>query len=277
MHAQYAPPNAEWNKPVEPFRIAGNVHFVGAEGISSFLVTTPGGHILIDTGFEETVPIVEAGVRKLGFRMEDIRIILVTHSHYDHSGGVATMKRKTGARLLTNPREVERFAAGGRNDFAFADRFAFPPVEVDGVLRDGEPVTLGGVAVTPHFTPGHTKGGTSYTIEAEDGGRRLRVVIACSVSAPGYKLVGNEKYPSLVSDLEGSITKLRSLPCDVFLGGHGWEFGLLEKARAKREGAAGNPFVDPAGYRAWLDRAETALRTELEKQKREALSKRASP
>ena len=267
LRGQFAPARPEWNRPVEPFRVAGNVYYVGASGVSAFLITTPQGHILVDTGFPETVALVELGVRKLGFRMEDISILLASHAHYDHAGGVAEVKSRTGARFLVNPAEVGPFSRGGKGDFAFGDTYAFRPLKPDGVLRDGGEVRLGGVVVTAHFTPGHTKGCTSYTTTVREGRNSYHVAILCSVSAPGYQLVNNRQYPGIVEDFQATFKKLRALPCDVFLAGHSWEFGLAEKLKARGNGASGNPFVDPEGYRRWVERSEAAFRKQLEEQR----------
>jgi len=263
---EYAPAVEEWNQPVEPFRVIGNVYYVGARNVSAILITTPEGHILIDTGFVETVPLIEASVKKLGFRMEDIRIAVASHAHYDHAGGLAAVKKRTGAAVLMNPGEVEQFARGGKNDFAFGDKVPFPPVVPEGLLSDGQRIELGGIALTAHFTPGHTKGCTSYSMEVVDGDRSYDLVYACSLTTPGYQLVDNERYPGIVEDLQATFGKLRSLPCDVFLAGHGWEFGLPAKREALDSGAGENPFIDPAAYRRFLDRGEAGLEDNLRKQ-----------
>jgi metallo-beta-lactamase class B len=262
LHAQYRPANAAWNKPVEPFRIVGNLYYVGASGVSVYLFTTPQGDVLLDTGFRETVPRIEANLKKLGLRMEDIRLLLATHAHYDHAGGLAAVRARTKARFLASPADAPLFAAGGRGDFQLGDRYSFPPVRPDGLLRDGEPVQLGGLSLTPHFTPGHTKGCTSWTTTIADGRRSYRVVIPCSLSAPDYRLVGNTKYPGIAHDFETSIATLRALPCDIFLATHAWDFDLPRKIEALKAGGA-NPFVDPAGYVQYLDRAQAALRRAL--------------
>ena len=265
--AQYAPANPEWNQPLEPFNIVGNIYYVGAHSVSSYLITTPEGHILLDTGFRETVPLIEANVVKLGFKMEDIRILVATHAHYDHAGGLADVKSKTKARLLLNPVEVEPFARGGKDDFAFGDRYAFPPVEGDGLLQDGEPIRLGGTALIPQFTPGHTKGCTSYTMAVREGDNTYNVVFACSLTAPDYQLVDNPKYPEIVQDYEKTFAKLGQLPCDVHLGGHRWEFGMAEKLAILERGGGGNPFVDPEGYKRFLDRSQAAFGEQLKEQR----------
>lgn len=267
LHAQYAPAQAEWNSPIEPFRVVGNLYHVGAHDVSSYLFTTPAGHILLDTGFHETVPQIEANLKKLGFKLEDIRIVITSHAHYDHTGGVAEVKRRANARLLANPAEAPLFGRGGKGDFAFGDRFAYPPVTPDGPLKDGEPVTLGGFSLTPHFTPGHTRGCTSWSAAIRDAARSYNVVIACSMSAPGYKLVANPLYPNIVEDYESSFTKLRALPCDIFLSLHSWDFDLHRKREALAAGAKQNPFVDPAALGRFLDRTQATLRKQVAEQR----------
>jgi metallo-beta-lactamase class B len=265
---QYAPAQAEWNRAIEPFRIVGNVYYVGASGVSAYLITTPAGHILVETGFRETAPIVEASIQKLGFRVADVRMILVGHGHYDHVGGVAELKARSGAKVVASAAEAPLLARGGKGDFALADRYAYPPVQVDRVVGDGEEIRLGGSVVTAHLTPGHTKGCTSWTAPIREGGKVLRVVFPCSVSAPGYQLVNNPEYPEIQRDYAKTIAKLRSLPCDVFLSQHGWDIELEEKLKAKAAEPGRNPFIDPEGYRRYLDRGEAAIRETVEKQSR---------
>jgi metallo-beta-lactamase class B len=264
----YAPANETWNHPVEPFRIVGNLYYVGASGVSAFLITTPDGHILLDTGFRETVPLVEISIAELGFRLADVRLLLASHAHYDHAGGMAAVMARTKARFVTSPKERDQFARGDREDFAFGNTVAFPPVEVDGVFQDGSQIGLGGIVMTAHFTPGHTQGCTSYSARIREGDHQYDVVFACSLTAPGYQLVDNPKYPGIVQDFKSSFARLRSLPCDIFLSGHPWDFGLDAKRKAQETGTGANPFVDPGGYRAWIDRSEAAFRKQLEAQRR---------
>jgi metallo-beta-lactamase class B len=254
--AQYAPAVPEWNRPVEPFRIVGDLYYVGASDVSSFLIATPAGHVLLDSGFRETAPLVEANVKKLGFRLEDVRILLISHSHYDHVGGMAEIKAHTKARLLASPAEAEMLARGGRGDFAFDDKYPYPPVTADGLLREGQEVRLGNAVLTAHFTPGHTRGCTSWSTTFTEGGRVYQVVIACSVTAPGYRLVGNPRYPGILQDFEATFAKLRALPCDIFLSLHSWDFGLERKMHVK----AVDAFVDREGWLAFLDKGQAAIR-----------------
>jgi metallo-beta-lactamase class B len=267
MPGQYAPAVSEWNRPVEPFRIAGSIYYVGASDVSSFLITSSQGHILIDTGFLETAGQVEANIRKLGFRLEDVRILLASHAHYDHVGGMAQLRAHTKARLLLNPIEVEQFARGGKGDFGFGDKYPFPAVKSDGLLRDGEPVRVGDATVTPHFTPGHTKGCASYSTMVREGNQSYHVVMPCSISAPGYRLIDNRQYPDIARDYESTFAKLRSLPCDIFLGSHGWDFGLADKLKSRSQNSGRNAFVDADGYRRWIDKGEQAFRKQIADQR----------
>jgi metallo-beta-lactamase class B len=266
--ARYAPANVKWNQPVPPFRIADNLYYVGAEGVASYLITTPAGDILLDTGFTETVPLVEASIRKLGFRVSDVRILLISHGHFDHAGGEAAMKAATHARLLVSPAEAPMLESGDKDDFAWGGKYSYQPVSPDGLLTDGQPVHLGGVALTPHFTPGHTKGCTTWTMTVRDHGELRHVVFACSLSTPDYQVVNNPRYQNIQKDLAASFATMRVLPCDIFLAAHPWEFDLDGKRAAltKNPAGAANPFVDPAGYRAYIDRAEAALRERVAQQ-----------
>lgn len=263
---QYAPANPQWNRQIEPFRIAGNLYYVGVADVSSYLITTPQGHILLDAGFRESAPIVEANVQKLGFRVADIRLLLISHGHYDHVSGMAAIQAHTRATLLANPVEVPLLRRGGKGDFAFGDTYPFPPLVPARLLHDGEDVRLGDAVLTAHFTPGHTKGCTSWTTTIRDGERSLHVVFPCSVSAPGYQLVDNPKYPGIQKDFAATFTLLRALPCDVFLGMHSWDFALPEKIRARAADPSRNPFIDPEGYRRFLDRGQAAIRETVLKQ-----------
>src|SRR4030095_15706394 len=157
-----------WNQPVKPFRIAGNLYYVGASDLSSLLIITPQGHILLDSGLVETEPQIQQNVAKLGFRLEDVKVLINTHAHYDHAGGLALLKRLTGATLMASEADAALLAAGGKGDPNFGDTLAYEPVKVDRILRDGDKVELGGVTLTAHLTPGHTKGNTTWTMTVND-------------------------------------------------------------------------------------------------------------
>jgi len=268
--AQSDPESRAWNRPVKPFRIIGNVYYVGAFEVSSYLITTPRGHILLDSGFAETVPQIRDNVKQLGFRLEDVKLLINSHAHYDHAGGLAELKALTGARLAASEADAAQLAAGGRGDFQWGDQLAFPPVAADRILHDGETIELGGVWMVAHLTPGHTKGNTTWTMEVKDGGKTYNVVFMGSTSAPGYKLVNNSKYPNIVADYQRSFRLLESLPCDVFLGPHGSFFSLQEKQALLEQGAAANPFIDPQGYRQFLENSKQGFYEQLKAQQAKA-------
>jgi metallo-beta-lactamase class B len=258
----FAQPDAEsrsWNRPVEPFRIAGNLFYVGASEIASYLVATPNGLIVIDGGFVETAPIIRANIEKLGFHFKDVRILLSTHAHYDHAGGLAALKEQTGAKLMASERDAPLLERGGKDDPQFGDKWPFPPVTPDRLLYDGDHVTLGGSTLTAVMTPGHTQGCTTWTMTVSEKGKSYHVVIVGSPTFPAYKLVGNEKYPDIVSDYHKTFETLQSLPCDIFLGAHGSFFNLSAKM-------VSHNFVDPDGYRAFVDRWAKAFERELKQQ-----------
>ncbi len=273
--AQPAVNPPEWTRPMEPFRIVGNLYYVGTADLTSYLFVTPKGDILLDTGLAENVSQVEANIAKLGFNVKKIKILLNSHAHYDHAGGLSAVKQLTGANLYASPADAQLMARGGKQDFAYADRVPYPPVKVDHILHDGEQVELGGTKLTAHFTPGHTKGCTTWTAEIRDQGKLYHLVFVCSTSFPSYKLVNNAAYPNIVSDYEHTFSVLQSLPCDIFLASHGSVFGLEQKAAEFRNSSTRNsrdlktnPFVDPAGYKDYVARSKAAFEEELHKQQR---------
>ncbi|MFT3828531.1 MAG: subclass B3 metallo-beta-lactamase [Opitutaceae bacterium] len=264
-----------WNQPVQPFKIIGNVHYVGASDIASYLIVTPEGHILLEGGFAETAPLIAKNIRALGFRVEDIKFLLTSHAHLDHAGGLAELKRLSGAQLVATAPEADGLARGGKGDFQWGDTLPFPPVTAERIVADGDTVSLGGVVLTARVTPGHTKGSTTWTMSATDAGKPCAVVFMASLTTPGYDLVANPQYPNLGADILRSCAILRALPCDAYLAPHGFAFGLAEK-RA-RLGAEPNPFIDPAGYRKAIDDTERQLRRRLEKATKQSPVSSASP
>ena len=254
----------KWNEPVEPFRIIGNVYYVGASDITSFLITTPKGHFLLDAGFAETVPQIKENVKRLGFKLEDVKFLLNSQSHSDHSAGFAELKRLTKATMIASEGDKASLERGGKDDPHWGNDAAYTPVKVDRVVKDGELLSLGGSRMKAVMTPGHTPGCTTWTIDVKDQGRNYNVVFVCSASVPnGYKLVGNEKYPGIVSDYETTFRVLKNLKPDIFLGAHGVFFDLLGKAQKHRTGKRPNPFIDPQGYKDYVTRAEKAFRESL--------------
>jgi len=262
-HAPYA--EANWTQPIEPFRIAGDIYYVGAKDLTSYLIVTPKGDILLDVGVQENAAMVQANIRKLGFDPRQIKYILNSHAHLDHAGGVTAMKRFTHAQFIASARDKPVLESGGRADFHFGPRPQFPPVKVDQVIGDGGKVALGGVTMTAHLTPGHTKGCTTWTMPVQVDGQTRQALFLCSLSIlTGYKLTGDPKYPEMGADYAHSYAVLHTLPCDVFLGAHGQFYGLLAKRQAMlAHPGAPNPFIDPAGCKAFIDRNEAAFRKKL--------------
>ena len=258
------------NQPIEPFRIIGNIYYVGADDVASYLIVTPAGMILIDGGFVETAPMIRANIAELGFDVHDVKILLSSHAHFDHVGGLAALKSLTGAQFYASAGDLPMLARGGHDDPQFGDRFPFPPIEADHVVRDGERVTLGDTTLVAHITPGHTKGCTTWTMTTTDEQKRYDVVFVGSASVPSeYNLVTNPKYPNAVADYRRTFAVLAKLPCDVFLGSHGSFFNLNEKRAALAKSRDPNPFVDPAGYKAYVESAEKQFRAAVKAQKPE--------
>lgn len=261
--------NPDWIEPFPPFRIAGNLYYVGSKDLASYLITTPQGHILINSDLETSPPLIRASIEKLGFKVSDVRILLISHAHWDHDGGSAAIKTLTGATYMVMDGDVSVVESGGKTDFQYGSTQAslYPPTKVDRVLHDGDEVKLGGTTLVAHLTPGHTKGCTTWTMKVSEAGKSYDVVIIGSPNVnDGYKLVGNPSYPGIVSDYERTFQVLKSLPVDIFLGAHGSYFDLQTKYPRLKEGAA-NPFIDPSGYKGYVADRERAYRTELAKQK----------
>jgi metallo-beta-lactamase class B len=242
--------NPDWTEPFPPFRIAGNLYYVGSKDLASYLVTTPQGLILINSDLETSVPLIRASVEKLGFKFSDIRILLISHAHWDHDGGSAAIKAITGATYMVMDGDMSVVESGGKTDFQYGNQptSLYPLTKVDRVLHDGDEVKLGSTTLVAHLTPGHTKGCTTWTMKVEDAGKTYDVVIVGSPNVnEGYKLVNNSAYPEIASDYERTFQVLKSLRVDFFLGAHGSYFDLQTKYARLKEGAAA-PFVDPAGY-----------------------------
>ncbi|HEX4773796.1 MAG TPA: subclass B3 metallo-beta-lactamase [Bryobacteraceae bacterium] len=254
----------KWNQPIPPYRVISNIYYVGTNYLASFLIRTPQGDILINPDYEQSVPLIRASVEKLGFAFSDIKIVLISHAHDDHAAGCALAKKLTHAKLMVMQADVPEIEGGGAGDFQYNSRW--PPAKVDRVLHDGDSVTLGGTTLVAHLTPGHTKGCTTWTTEVKDGSRTYHVVIVGSPNVnPGYKLIGNAKYPQIAADYEKTFSVLKSLRCDIFLGAHGVYYGMDDKLKKLRAGGP-NPFIDPEGYQAYVSDREQAFRSELRAQ-----------
>ena len=249
-------------------RVIGNVYYVGSNDLASFLITTPDGHILINSGFEETVPLIRAGVESLGFKMRDIKILLASHAHSDHVAGHAVARALTGAKVFVMQGDDGVIASGGEGQYLYT-RSRWKPCPVDRVLKDGDEVKLGGITLVARRTPGHTRGCTTWTWRVADGGKSYDVVVIGSPNVnPGYRLVDNKDYPEIADDFAATFRILKELPCDVLLGAHGGYYGMIEKyQRATREGAQANPFIDPEGYRNYVDLKQKAFEATLARQR----------
>lgn len=257
VHAQ----DASWTEPIEPFRIADNLYYVGTAGLSAFLLTSDEGHILIDAPLQENVRRVIDNIRRLGFSPEDVRMQLVSHAHFDHVGGVADMLEATGAALVVSEADAP-FLRRGR-DFGL-DASGYPPAAPARTIRHLEAVRVGDAELTAHVTPGHTPGCTSWSGSVEIEGARLTFLSVCSLSVlPMYRLVGDAPtYAGQARDYCRSVAHLRTLNPDIFLGAHPTWFGLEEKLAAFRTGNA-RAFVERERYRTYLDRAEQSIERAL--------------
>jgi metallo-beta-lactamase class B len=256
---------AAWNMPLKPFHIVGNLYYVGVQGISSFLITTPDGDILVDGGLPESAPLIEKSISDLGFRLTDVKFLLNSHAHHDHCGGLTALKKDSGAKMIASAGDSA--SSNGHRQLNCSDRVRpIRPVGVDRVIADGETVQLGGAVLTAHLTPGHTKGCTTWTMPVKEGEKTYQVVISCSTSVADNQLVHNRAYPTIASDYEQTFAKLRQLPCDVFLAPHGSLFHLDKKLASVREGRTG-AFVDPGELKKYVDESELAFRQELARQK----------
>jgi metallo-beta-lactamase class B len=262
--------NPSWVQSFTPFRIAGNLYYVGSQDLAAYLIVTPQGNILINSNLESSPPQIKQAIESLGFKYTDTKILLISHGHFDHCAGSAQIKRETGAKYEVMAEDVPVVESGGRNDFHYAQdkSMRFPPTKIDHVLHDGDTVSLGGASLTAHLTAGHTRGTTTWTMDEQDNGRTLHVVIVGSPNVnPGYKLVNNKSYPQIADDYRHQFEVLNKLPCDIFLGAHGVYFGLHEKYPRFKNGDK-NAFIDPDGYKAYISDRRQAFESELRKQSR---------
>jgi metallo-beta-lactamase class B len=250
---------AEWNKAHEPFRLFGNTFYVGTAGLSSVLITSSAGHILVDGALPQSAPLIDANIRALGFRTEDVRLIVSSHPHYDHAGGIAALQRASGARVAASASGARALEGGGPTpddpQFGFGRKAnEFPAVSGVTVVRDGETPGVGELAITAHLTPGHTPGSTTWSWRSCDGPRCYDIVYGDSltaVSAPGFRFTGDRSHPGLVDEFRRSISKVADLPCDILVTAHP-AFADLDGKLARRKSASGNdPFVDPNSCRAY--------------------------
>jgi metallo-beta-lactamase class B len=267
-----------WTTAIDPYRIAGDLYYVGSKDLASYLVVTPQGNILINSSLEASVPLIRSSVEKLGFRFADIKILLISHAHFDHDGGSAEVLRLTHARYMVMDGDVPVVESGGAKDFAYGAATGtpgsrYPAAKVDRVLHDGDEVRLGGAVLVAHKTAGHTRGCTTWTLREQDHGKILDVVIVGSWNVnPGFRLVDRPgqlaSYPGIEQDYERTFSVLKNLPCDVFLGAHGAYFDMLGKLKKLQAGATENVWVDPQGYQAAVAERKAAFEAELMRQEK---------
>jgi len=245
----------DWNKPVDPFRIIGNIYYVGTNELGAYLVKTPEGAILVDGGLPESAPLIAHSIEAIGVPLSGVKILLTTQAHFDHVGSLAELAQKTGGRVMVMAGDAELVEKGGHGDYLFGDTMAFPPAKVGEVLHDGSTITLGGTTLVAHLTPGHTKGCTTWTTTVREDGLTYAVVFPGSGSVnPGTRLVKNPSYPGIRADYEKTFRVLAAMHPDVFLGAHAGFFGLDDKRAALAAGKTPNPFIDPAGFQALVKR-----------------------
>jgi len=261
--------NEEWTRPFPPFKIIGNIYWVGSYDLSTYLITTPQGHILINTGVGDTAQKIKAGVEQLGFKMSDVKMITATHGHYDHVAGIADLKKMTGAQVVISEPDKELIETGGKADFRFGDTPSarFEPVKVDRTFKDGENLVLGGTALTAHLHAGHTKGATSFTTDVRENGKTYRVIIANMGSInPGVTVTGMPKYPGITQDYARTFMSQKEMKIDVWLASHASQFRLHEKYKP---GDPYNPdrFVDPNGFLESVRRLENAYLAQVAKER----------
>lgn len=258
-----------WTRPFPPFRMIGNIYWVGSYDLATYLITTPQGNILINTGVGETARQIKTSVEQLGFKIADTKILTATHGHFDHVAGMAELKRMTGAKLIVSEQDKELFESGGKLDFRFGETpgARFEPVAVDATLKDSDTISLGGTVLTAHHHPGHTKGATSFTLNVRESGKTYRVVIANMGSInPGVTVSGMAKYPGIAEDYARTFKAQKDMQIDVWLASHASQFKLHEKYHP---GDPFNPdrFVDPSGFKAAVEQLEKTYRDQLARER----------
>jgi len=275
--------NPDWTTPLPPFRIGGNLFYVGSRDLASYLIATHMGHILINSNLTTSPSQIRASVEKLGFHWSDVKILLISHAHYDHCAGSSQILKETGVQYMVMDADVEDVQTGGKSNFYYGNHadMLYPPARVDRKLHDGDQVQLGKTTLTAHKTAGHTKGCTTWTLEtATIPGRAEQsykaVIIGSPYVLPGYNLIDDPKYPQMAADFRQQFATLKSFPCDLFLGAHGGYFNLLEKYARLKADPATNPFLDPQGYQTFIAEGQQAFETELAHQQKARAAKRPS-
>jgi metallo-beta-lactamase class B len=260
----------EWTTAITPFPIVDNLYYVGSRDLASYLIVTPKGNVLINSSLESSPALIRKSVEQLGFHWRDTRILLISHAHSDHDGGSAAIIRETGAQYMVMDGDVAVVESGGAMDFAYG-RDHYPPAKVDRVLHDGSEVQLGRTVLVARRTAGHTRGCTTWTLQAHEHGKTLNVVIVGSWNVnPGFRLVDQSgkpaSYPGIAADYQRTFTTLRGLRCDVFLGAHGSYFNMLAKLDRIKAGDKSDVWIDPQGYQDAVAERQRAYEMELSRQ-----------
>jgi metallo-beta-lactamase class B len=263
MSASLAAQPEKWTKPFPGHRVIGNLYAVGTYDLGVFLITSPEGHILINTGIEDSTPMIRKNIESVGFRLDDVKILLTMQSHWDHTAALAEIKQITGAEMWATEDDARVLEDGGVSDPHFGGKQSFKPVKVDRIIKDGEVIKLGNTRLTTVLTPGHTEGSSSYTMKVTEGGRDYNVAIANMASInPGKKLTVNPTYAGVSDDFAETFRKQKQMAVDVWVAAHGSQYGLHGKYTA---GQAYSPdtFVDPDGFRAAVARYEQLYKEQL--------------
>jgi metallo-beta-lactamase class B len=248
---------ANWNRPAEPFHVIDNVWYVGTDGLSAFLFTTPEGHILLDGATPEGAPIIEANIAKLGFKLSDVKILLNSHAHFDHSGGLAKLKQDTGAQLAAMEGDVSALEGGFYLGSEDVKSMNAPPVKVDRVLKDGDRVKLGDFTLTAHLTPGHSRGCTSWGARLSDQGKWYEALVFCSATVAANRITPPLQYEGIVEDYRKTFTKTKAMKVDIPLAPHPEFFQLREKAaKAAAYSKGQNPFIEPGAFLTLITKLE---------------------
>ena len=262
--SQTPPAFESWEHPEEPVRIVGPIYFVGTKGLGVYLLTTSEGHILMNTGMPSSGPMIEGSIRKLGFKPDDIKLMINSHAHIDHAGAFAYFKERYGVQMAVMREDVAAMESGDKGDFAYGDELLYPPVKVDRILRDGDTIKLGDVLLTAYHTPGHTRGSTTWFSNLVVDGKAYVVVFPDGAGFnPGYRLVRDPSYPGIADDYRRTHHFLEMLKPDIWLAQHNEYYDLAaKKERAKTEGV--DAWIDPEGYRRFIAGKKRAFEDEVD-------------
>jgi metallo-beta-lactamase class B len=259
----FAQTNPAWRRPFPPYKIAGNLYYVGTEDLACFLFVTPAGDILVNTGLADSTPLIRESFRKLGFRLEDVKILLTMQAHYDHVAAMSEIRKITGAKVYITEADAPVLEDGGKSDpYLTGPEYRFAPVNVDRRLKDGDVVSLGGTELKVILTPGHTRGSVSYATSLMDQGQKRSVLLA-NINTVVMPLVGNRKYPQIAEDYERAYATQRRLTPDIWAGAHAGQYDMAAKVKA-------GSFVDPQGYKQTIEHYYSLFRETLEKERKAA-------